>query len=339
MTFHGCSSPLLLNAQGHGFYVTQYAPDDLAALRPHLAELSAAERVMLLGDDWMLVTARRRDIGDDLALVDALPRNASRNEVLSVADRVHDITDDLVTDADRDAWRQWVGTTFRRWLPEGGWTAKSDESDEQRELRATVLGILGDGADDAEVIAGAREIVSHYIDDPQSYDATLAEAAVRIAARHGDAALFDRMLAAWRNAKTPEQRARWGTALLNFHDPALAQRALEFATGDEVKSQDSPRYLRELLANPAARAATWQWMRTEWDHVARRFPYWALEAAVGGLGTACDAATQSEMNEFFAKHPAPGAERRIRIAKERVETCVAFRDAQRPALERFLTRK
>jgi len=339
VTFHGCSSPLLLNAQGRGFYVTQYAPEDLAALHPHLGELSAAERVTLLADDWMLVRARRRDIGDDLALVDALPRNASRPELLSVSDRFADISDDVVTDADRDAWRTWVGTTVRRWLPEGGWTAKNEESDEQRELRATVLEILGNGADDAEVIAGAREIASRYIDDPQSYDATLADAAIGIAARHGDAALFDRIAAAWKNAKVPEQRSRFANALLNFRDPALAQRALDFATGSEVKSQDSPRYLRELLLNPAARGATWSWIRTQWDQVSKRFPYWALESAVSGLGTACDPATLREINDFFATHPAPGAERRIRVAKERIETCVAFRDAQRPALQHFLAGK
>ena len=73
--------------------------------------------------------------------------------------------------------------------------------------------------------------------------------------------------------------------------------------------------------------------------MSKRFPYWALESAIGGLGTSCDPETQREMNEFFATRPAPGAERRIRIAKERVETCVAFRDAQRPALARFLAMK
>lgn len=339
VTFHGCSSPLLLNAKGHGFYVTQYAASDLAAMRPHLDQLSPAERVMLLGDDWMLVRARRRDLGDDLAMVEALPANATRNEILSVSDRIRSISEDVVTDADRDAWRQWVGTTMRRWLPAGGWTAAQNESDEQRELRATVLGVLGNDADDAETIAGAREIAARYLDDPHSYDATLAEVAVGIAARHGDAALFDRFLAAWKSASTPELRSRWATALLSFRDPALTQRALEFATGDEVKSQDSPRYLRELLDNPASRAATWQWMRTQWDHVSKRFPYWALESAVGGLGSACDPATLRELNEFFANRPTPGAERRIRAAKERIETCVAFRDAARPALEHFLPRK
>jgi aminopeptidase N len=339
VTFHGCSAPLLLNARGHGFYVTQYASDDLAALRAHLDQLSAAERVTLLEDDWMLVRARRRDIGDDLALVEALPGNATRTEMQSLADRFRDVNDYLLTDADRDAWRKWVGTSTRRFLPRGGWTAPNDESDEQRELRATVLEILGDGADDPDVVAGAREIASRYLDDPKSLDATLAEAAIGVAVRHGDAALFDRVLAAWRNAKTPEQRSRWSAALLRFRDPALTQRMLEFATGSEVKSQDSPRFLRSLLENPSTSGATWEWIRTRWDEVSKRFPYWALESAVAGLGTSCDAGTQREIDAFFATHPAPGAERRIRITKERVETCVAFRAAQRDALQRFLARK
>jgi len=338
VTFHGCSAPLLLNARGRGFYVTQYAPDDLAALRGQLDRLSAAERLTLLEDDWMLVRARRRDIGDDLALVEALPANMSRSEIVPLSERIREINDDVVTDADRDAWQKWVAKTMRRFQPAGGWTAAKDETDEQRELRATILEVLGN-ADDAEVIAGAREIASRYLDDPKSFDPTLADAAIGIAVRHGDAALFDRMLAAWRDAKTPELRSRWSGALLRFRDPALAQRALEFATGSEVKSQDSPGFLRGLLVNPATRGATWEWMRTQWDQVSKRFPYWALESAISGLGTSCDAGTLREINEFFATRPAPGAERRIRVAKERIETCVAFRDAQRPALQRFLSGK
>src|SRR6185295_4270474 len=121
-------------------------------------------------------------------------------------DRIHDATDYLVTDADRDAWRRWVSAALRKWTPEGGWTAKPDETDEQREMRAMILEMLSYGADDPQIVAGARELASRYIDDPKSLDATLADTAIGIAVRHGDAALFDRILAAWRSAKNPEQR-------------------------------------------------------------------------------------------------------------------------------------
>jgi len=338
-TFPGCSSPLLINARGLGFYVTQYAAEDLAALRSHLDQLSAAERVTLLADDWMLVRARRRDLGDDLALVEALPKNLSRGEILYVSDRVFDINDNVVADADREAWRRWVSATVRRWLPEGGWTAKAGESDEQREIRAEVLAMLGNAAEDPEVIAGAREIASRFLDDPKSYDATLAEVAIRIATEHGDAALFDRIYDLWKHAATPDQKSRLGIALLRFRDPALVQRGLDFATGSEVRSQDSPRFIREMLQNRSSRAITWQWMRTQWDQVSKPFPYWLLESAMGGLGSGCDAGLQHEIDEFFATRPTPGAERRVRISKERIETCVAFRDAQRPALTRYLAGK
>ncbi len=337
-TFQGCGSPLLLNAKGTGFYVTQYSKGDLARLREHLSQLSAPERIALLGDDWMLVRARRREIGDDLALVAALPANASRSEIVAVAERIESIGNELVSDAQRAAWRQWVSATAKRWLPEGGWTPKANESDEQREARAAVLTMLGNGAEDAAVIATAKEMTAKLLEDPRAFDPTMASAAIRIAARHGDAALFERMVEARRKAKTPEGHARWSFALMGFRDPALANRELEFVTGSEVRSQDSPRYLGALLENPATRAATWEWMRTKWSEVSKHFPYWALESAVGGLSAACDAKTEKEIDEFFAAHSAPGAERRLRAAKEQIEICTAYREMQAPALARYLAK-
>ncbi len=336
ITFKGCKSPLLLNARGTGFYVTQYSKEGLAQLRGHLDQLSAPERIALLGDDWMLVRARRRDIGDDLALIEALPSNATRSEILEVAERIDSINDDIVTDAQRGAWRQWVQRIAKRWQPEGGWTPKAEESDEQREVRAAVLTMLGNGAEDAETIAKAKEMTAKVLEDPRAFDPTIANAAIRIAARHGDAALFDRVLEARRNAKTFEGKVRWSFALMAFRDASLVNRELEFVTGSEVRSQDSPRYLASLLENPVTRAATWDWMRTKWSEVSKRFPYWALEAAVGGLSSACDAKTLKEMDEFFAANPAPGAERRIRSAKEAIEICTAYREMQSPALADYL---
>jgi aminopeptidase N len=341
VTFHGCDAPLLLNASGTGYYVTQYAPSDLAALRPHLAQLSPAERVTLLGDDWLLVRARRRDIRDDLSLVAALPAHVTRSEMIEVRDRIRAITDNLVTDADRAAWRQWVATNVGRLVPAGGWCATGapacrNESDEQREVRANALTALGYGAEDPQLLAAARELALRWIDAPDSVDATLAEAALALAAQHGDAALYDRIAAAIPKARTPEERQRLASALFHFRDPALIQRAIDYATGGEVRSQDAPRYLANLLANPAARTQTWEWLRANWSGVSKRLPYWAMSAAVGSLGTSCDPRTRSEIAEFFKTHRAPGAERRIRAADEQIVTCAAFKADQAPRLEEML---
>jgi aminopeptidase N len=335
ITFPGCESPLVLNARGRGYYVTQYAPEDLAVLRPHLGELSAPERITLLGDDWMLVRARRRKISDDLALIDALPPKLSRYEIVQIADRIEAITDDLATDADREAWQRWVSKTMRRWLPDTMWTVKPGESDEQRELRAKALGALGYGADDPEVVRGARELALRYIDNAPNVDATLADEAMIVAATHGDAALYDRIFEALQKETVPDRHRTLAGALLEFRDPKLARRALEYATGGDVRSQDTPGYLRTLLKNPAARPMTWEWMRTHWDEVSRKLP-WSLGTIVSGLGSGCEPATLREINDFFSTHHAPGAERRIRVASEELETCIAFKDGQAGELAAFL---
>jgi aminopeptidase N len=338
LTMKGCDAPLMLNVAGAGYYIAQYAPSDLRALR--LASLSVPERVTLLGDDWLLVRGRRRDVRDDLALVSALPATISRTELDMLRDRFRTIDQYLVTDANRAAWQQWVAAATRRWLPAGGWCLSgcAGESEEQREKRAAALELFSFSGD-PETLAGARELALRALDDPKAVDPTLAEVALDVTAHHGDAALYDRVLAAMGKATTPDERIRLALTLFDFRDPALIERSIRYATSSEVRTQDVPQSIGSLLSNPAARPVMWQWLRTNWDEVSKRLPYWALQGAIGEIRTACDPETQKEVEEFFRTHRAPGAERRVRAALEQIETCTAFRQTQAPALGELLAGK
>src|SRR5262249_18507930 len=97
-------------------------------------------------------------------------------------------------------------------------------SDEVRELRADLLETLGTWGADPEIIAQARQLTSQFMNAPDSVDATLARSAVSVAARHGDAALFDQFARQLNTAKTPEQYTNVLYALTSFSDPALIRR-------------------------------------------------------------------------------------------------------------------
>src|SRR5207247_4509010 len=64
ITAGGCGSPLFVNADGRGYYVSDYAADDRRALRSHLSELNAEERIALEGNEWLLMRSLHRHVSD-----------------------------------------------------------------------------------------------------------------------------------------------------------------------------------------------------------------------------------------------------------------------------------
>ena len=85
--------------------------------------------------------------------------------------------------------------------------ADSDSAN-TRELRAQLFAVLGYYGKDPAVLAQADQIVEKYLADPASVDATLGQTALAIAARNGDAALFDKLQKVAETSTNPELQER-----------------------------------------------------------------------------------------------------------------------------------
>jgi len=93
-------------------------------------------------------------------------------------------------------------------------------------------------ADDPQVIAQARAMVQQYMKDPGSVDGTLAHAVVAVAARHGDAELYNQFKAQMQKASTPEQYYGYFYALSEFPQPQLTKETLDSILTPAVRGQD-----------------------------------------------------------------------------------------------------
>jgi hypothetical protein len=72
-------------------------------------------------------------------------------------------------------------------------------------------------------IADAKALVAKSFADPGSVETTLANAALNIAPRYGDAALFDQLAKMSQDAANAQDRANALRALTLFRDPALVK--------------------------------------------------------------------------------------------------------------------
>ena len=111
----------------------------------------------------------------------------------------------------------------------------------------TALGALGD----VDVIATSRRMFAAQDSDPNAIPGPLRKVVQGVVARHADAATWDKFRQLARAEKVPLVRDQWYVLLSSAQDPALAQRALELALGDEPGATNTAKMVATVAAlNP-----------------------------------------------------------------------------------------
>jgi aminopeptidase N/puromycin-sensitive aminopeptidase len=221
-------------------------------------------------------------------------------------------------------------------LKDVGWEAKAGDSDEQKTLRSRLFSSLGYDGRDSEALAHARKIADQALDNPGGVDREVANGAIDLAALNGDEAFYAKLMAALKNAKSPEEYYAYLFALCEFSDPSLLQRTLDYAISPAVRSQDAMRVLHGVMENPAGEKLAWDFILAHWDAVQKAGGPFASAQVVGATGTFCDAHMRDQVVEFFSAHKVEAAERTYRQSIESINNCVDLRSQQEPRLAAWL---
>jgi len=335
-TLPGCSKWVLANS-GSGYYRSAYDADTFHRLVPDVeTSLTSLQRVALISDTWAAVRVGRQPIGDYLALAEGLQSDRSDNVLRLVFQQLNFIGQNLVVEADRRDFQAWVRSALTPIANDVGWQAKSSDTDDLKNLRASLMVSLGITGEDPETIAEARKLADQALTNPASVESALATSAFVVAARSGGAALYDKLLAAMNAAPTPEQHYRYLFGLAGFSDPKLVERTLEMAVSPEVRSQDSPYLLSALIGSPVAGKQSWDFVRSRWAEVEKAGGPFAGAPIVSATGSFCDAGLRTQVIDFLAAHPVPAAERGSKQSIERIDDCVALKSLQSAPLASWL---
>jgi len=334
-----CSTWIVPNAGAQGFYRSGYDAKALHSLAKHTeTALSPAERIMVLSDVWASVRVDREKIGDYLLVAQGLQSDRTPQVIALLVNQLQFIGSYLVTDSDQQAFRNWVRDLLSPMAAELGWEKKPGESAEEQSLRGDLLHALGAIARDPAAVELARKLADQELNTPSSVDPELAENAISIAAANGDAAFYDKVLSALKNAKTPEQKSLYQQALVSFEDPKLLQRTLDYAVTD-ARQQDSGLIIGRVMQNPHGAQLTWSFVRSRWGQTEKMNGAFGGSSAAGlvaSTGNFCDIGMRDEVKEFFSSHPVPTAERTLKQALERIDYCVDVKERQGPELASWL---
>jgi aminopeptidase N len=348
------AAPLFFaDAGGKGYYRSVYAPAQYKALVAGVeTKLTPPERISLAGDQWAQVRSNMATVGDYLDLVTALRGDDSAEVIASVmggisADSrsastpIFAIYNSIAsTPEERTQISAWIRRTFAPEYAKLGAPSPSD-SPNKRELRAHLLALLGNYGKDPAVQAQARELADKYLAGPAStdrasVDPTLAQAALTVAARNGNAELFDKLQQEFESASNPAVQESALRLLAAFENPDLEQRSLNYDISGKVRNQDAAIQFAAALRNPETRETAWQFIKSHWDQVHALLTPEMGEILVTSTGTFCSTSARDDVQSFFAAHPVADADVSLRHAIEHINGCIELRSLQGPNLKEWL---
>ncbi len=296
------TSWVVVNAGGHGFYRVGYDAALLTALRAHINELPAIERIQIVADAWAGVLAGTADAQSFVTLTSGLAAERDPNvwsSVLSGWIGLDGIADDDTRPLIQQRFRALAGPLVR----ELGWMAREGESSLLSQLRGMAISAIGVLGADADVQALASSHLAAALSADGTLDPDVVPAVISICAHKGDAATYEQYLAAKHSAATPQHEQRLLRALGTFRAPELVARTLAMTLTDEIRTQDAPYLLGQMLGSSSNGPATWAFIRANWDAILERFPSNAIPRMLEGFVTLSTPSLADEVTAYFA----PGA--------------------------------
>jgi aminopeptidase N len=332
----GCPAWLFANRDAKGYYRVAYSSDDLQKLGASAeTQLSVPERVALVEDAWAMTRAGRSPVATFLTMIESMRSEHDLNVVELLSGHLKYIADALVPPEKADTFEKFVREQFSPVAHEIGWMPNPGDSDEKKALRATLLRILGK-AGDPDAIAKARDLVRQYDKGNSSVEGTLARAAFEVASASGDAAFFERLSQGLTSTKSADQYSMYMNALESSSDPAFGKLALNLIKDGTIRQQNYPAFFGGLLANPSTREIAWAYLKDHWSALDEKVTSFGGNGAVSALGSSCSTEVRDDIKQFFSTHTAPGAERTVQQSLERIDNCIAFKQAQGSSMNTWL---
>jgi aminopeptidase N len=333
------SGLLFADAAGKGYYRSLYPKAAYADIVGHAeTSLTPEERISVIGNEWALTRSDRATVGDYLDLVAAVHNDPNAMVLDDALRNLSAIEGQIApSEAERAQLQAWVRTQFAPVYQALGPAplGKDTESEDKQQLRALLFRVLGEAKDPA-VVAEAQTLAEKYIADQTSVEPALAQSALDIAASNGDAALYDKMLALSASTSNPEVQTGMLFRTAYFTNPALVTRTLDAVAAGKIRNQDSWILLATLLRTPETREQAWTYIQEHWEAIHAQFTTSSGNRVVGAAGSFCSAEKHDEVLAFFNTHKVAASERGLKIAGDRINSCIQLQQAQSENLKTWL---
>ncbi|HET8568108.1 MAG TPA: M1 family metallopeptidase [Candidatus Limnocylindria bacterium] len=320
------------NGGGTGFYRTSFDDRSIALLSRAISQLAPEERFALLDNAWALSRASKATVGQVLELISGLEGEDDRAVLQQIADIFSWLSAHAVRPDTEAGFRALVERIFRPQYQRLGWDVRPDDSADEREKRSTVLFMLGSLAAAADVRKEARRRADAHLAGQRAHP-DVARATLGVAAAEGEAALYDRYVAAMKEAAKTDavEESRLRASLTDFEDPQVVRRFSADLYTDLIRDQDRSLLVQRLLALRHAREEAWKALKDHWEPFATTTDPANKQRYVTAASQLSPRRLADEVVTFLASKQTPDLKETAAQATERVRILAA--NAERMARE------
>ncbi|KAJ5701755.1 hypothetical protein N7488_009303 [Penicillium malachiteum] len=320
-----------LNADHSAIYRTSYSPERLRKLgeAARAGLLTVEDRAGMIADSGALAASGFQKTSGMLSLLQGLDTESEFVVWTEMLSRIATLRSAWLFEDDKTkaALKAFQRALVSNKAHELGWEFSENDDHILQQFKALMFGSAG-MADDPVVIKAAQDMFARFAaGDVSAIHPNIRGSVFTIVLKHGGVKEYEVVLDRFRNAPTSDEKTTALRCLGSAEDPALIQRTLGLAMGDEVKNQDIYMPLSGLRNSVVGIQARWTWLQENWDVVYQRLP-----PSLGMLGTVvqlttasfCTQAQLDEVKAFFDSKDTKGYDRAVEQSLDAIRAKVSW---------------
>ncbi|KAE8149266.1 peptidase family M1-domain-containing protein [Aspergillus avenaceus] len=332
-----------LNADHSAIYRTSYSPERLTKLGEAAKQglLTVEDRAGMIADAGALAASGYQSTSGLLSLLKGFNSEAEFivwNEIVARIGTLRAAW--LFEDAQaKDALKTFQRSLVSTKAHEIGWEFSEQDGHILQQFKSLLFASAG-SAEDPAVVKAAQDMFQRFAEgDTSAIHPNIRGSVFGIVLKNGGEKEYNVVLDRFRNAPTSDEKTTALRCLGSAEDPALIQRTLGLALGDEVKNQDIYMPLGGLRNHAAGIEARWAWMKDNWDALYKRLP-----PGLGMLGTVVQLSTSSfcteeqlkDVQDFFKDKDTKGFDRAVEQSLDAIRAKVNWVKRDRGDVESWL---
>ncbi|MCI1892534.1 MAG: M1 family metallopeptidase [Schleiferilactobacillus perolens] len=319
--------PFRINVGNSSHFIVKYDQTLLQDILDHVDSLDAIAQLQILQDLRVLAEGRQISFATVVPLLSSFDNSHSAVVNTALFYLLSDLKNFVFPDTpEKKSLQVYFDQLSAGQLARLGWSPKSGESNDDQLTRPFVLSNAL-YAENKDAIAQAHELFTANKDNLAGLPADVRVFIIRNEVQHfGTPALFDQLLAAYRETNDASYKSNIRAALTQTPDTQLIAKLIEkFKDADTIKPQDLRAWFGGVLRNEHGEQAAWDWIRTNWQWLSDRvggdmeFTTY-IQVSAGAFRTPKRLA---EFKEFFEpKLNTPGLTREIKMDTKVIESRV-----------------
>jgi len=325
--------PLVVNPDQIGYFRTYYVQSAFEPLATRFARLEPFDQLNMLQDAWALAQAGRAPASNFMVLLSRLPPGAYPLVWSNAADMLSQVYY-LHAPADRPALAAFGIRVLAPVMARIGWSPRPGEPAAAAIAREQLILTLADLGDPGVTTVASLRLAA-FQTSPESLPASIRKPVLYAAGERGGAPAFEALQRLALAATDPLEQRQYLTALSRTEDPALAQRALDFALSPQVQHSAGIVMIRAVAQRHPDIA--WRFaMAHKAELDARSDPSEKLSFIPRLLRSASDLALADQLHAFAQANYPEGGRAESDKVEARVRQRADVRANQLPKLDAWL---